>query len=94
MSVKTRAQPVFRLIAAASLSGAFKIGRMPKRDSLSKAWLAAEQAAAAAEREVANLQSPTEAELDLLVESARSLRRDADELFRQVYAAVKEEERP
>lgn len=67
---------------------------MPNRDALIKAWLAAEQAAVAAERQVADVRSPSEAELSVLIESARSLRSTADGLFRQVYAAVKDEARP
>lgn len=67
---------------------------MPNRDPLIKARLAAEQAAVAAEQQVASLQSPTDAELSVLVEAATSRCRDADDLFKQVYAAVKDEARP
>jgi len=40
-----------------------------------------------------NLQRPTDAELSVLIEAATSRRRDADDLFKQVYAAVKDEAR-
>jgi len=67
---------------------------MPDREVVVQAWLAAERAAVAAEREVATLSQPNIAQLDALVESAKLRRREADDLFKQVYAAVKVEARP
>ena len=67
---------------------------MPNRESLIQAWLAAEKTAVAAERELADVTSPTKAELTRLFDAAQSRRRVADSLFKQVYAAVKDEARP
>jgi hypothetical protein len=67
---------------------------MPNRDAIVKAWLAAEQVAVAAERALAHLESPTAQVLEEEAKTARALRKQADQLFKQVYAAVKVEARP